>query len=1222
MLEILKRLYYSLEDMYYGVLDRLNEKAPVYQIVDPIDRVFPSFILCIAAFFAILFIMFSLFLGQSGALAKFGVLDPSGEPLEGAEVVLAAQGRVQEKTSDSFGEFETDLIGKGIAVRAKHDGFEDFNDTIDIEPQKKYTISMGKKAIVVVSKRISFELRDEQHELIDSAALVSMSFTCSKYVNPPSVSGKGGTHSISVQSNCGTLTATINAQGFDELNRQGDVLAQEGTVVVVLSKKQLFASVGVVAKDAETMLPLEGVRIKFKKGDVTALDGGTTDSSGSKIVQRVPAGDYVIEAIPSDNEHVITFSGEFSVTAAQFSSGEPLSVEVLVKKSEGTAKSLSVKFIDSQDSKPVKDVEATLVIESQKSVTLNSGEDGIVKFAKLDDKNTYSVIAYNPKYVLFVARNLKVNTAPVEIKLAKATSLNSGAARVIALDSAGAGITDADIQLYSRQLPFSIRSGKTGSGGKIDLTGLPAGDYYAKAGKVIDGIAHENKSDQKSITAGSMIEFPIELVVANANMQVIVKGEDGKPIANARIFFRDFLSRGNRLEDKNSLSDGTSGRVELRAARPLYLEVSKQGYYTFFSQQYTLVPGETRTINITLRPAGSAGPDFDIQLNGIFDASGRKANRLEENKEYFFGFEMVFSKPATDAKALIRTGLETEKTPADINVLIKSVSSAGAALFASCYSQTDQYAGCDGAPVDFTALGAKQAVLSFGNPSPSIYEIVVKVKIRDIAAGMEATTPVEIRYGAKAQIGGQQAYRKGISELYLWSMLLNKPFCTSECGFLIELKIQDKNAKQFAQAHSIQSGSVTELLADANYNIYYEITNLSNEPAGDLSLKLTNDNGINPSLLLPLDNFQIGRLAWNSSFKGSFSFSTPRAVESTALDFNLSVKRKGDFARAIFKVTGIKPMQLSLSPGSLLPNQKNTIVVKATDGTNNPVKNADIAIYEMPQGPQIMAGTTDDGGFYSARFDAPYAQGEFDVNATRIGYSPASKRIGVGGIERLAGAQCLTIDGKPIGEAPLEISQRGGEKEFTLKNSSCSQDAAIRIGKHPDSDMRLSKGGTEYDLALSQEFVLKNNEQVSLKARPQNQFGVHPLFFSAKLGSSATWLDAGAARVSIFDNSVCLFLERSLNEGGVGGEKFLVDMMGGPQTLEYINRCFTGTQEGQYPSNDISTMMDEKVLVAISNSVKNIPQSLSRQQLELRNIGLTSQGYFLISVQDYVKGGP
>src|SRR3989339_530787 len=343
MLEILKRLYYSLEDMYYGVLDRLNEKAPVYQIVDPIDRVFPSFILCIAAFFAILFIMFSLFLGQSGALAKFGVLDPSGEPLEGAEVVLAAQGRVQEKTSDSFGEFETDLIGKGIAVRAKHDGFEDFNDTIDIEPQKKYTISMGKKAIVVVSKRISFELRDEQHELIDSAALVSMSFTCSKYVNPPSVSGKGGTHSISVQSNCGTLTATINAQGFDELNRQVDVLAQEGTVVVVLSKKQLVASVGGVAKDAETMLPLEGVRIKFKKGDVTALDGGTTDSSGSQIVERGPAGDYVIEGITSDNEHVITFNGEFSVTAAQFSSGEPLSVEVLVKKSEGTAKSLSVK---------------------------------------------------------------------------------------------------------------------------------------------------------------------------------------------------------------------------------------------------------------------------------------------------------------------------------------------------------------------------------------------------------------------------------------------------------------------------------------------------------------------------------------------------------------------------------------------------------------------------------------------------------------------------------------------------------------------------------------------------------------------------------------------------------------------------------------------------------------------------------------------------------------
>ena len=45
ILEKLKGGYYFFEDKYYALLDRIDTKVPVYKIIDPIDKIFPSFVL-------------------------------------------------------------------------------------------------------------------------------------------------------------------------------------------------------------------------------------------------------------------------------------------------------------------------------------------------------------------------------------------------------------------------------------------------------------------------------------------------------------------------------------------------------------------------------------------------------------------------------------------------------------------------------------------------------------------------------------------------------------------------------------------------------------------------------------------------------------------------------------------------------------------------------------------------------------------------------------------------------------------------------------------------------------------------------------------------------------------------------------------------------------------------------------------------------------------------
>ena len=44
----LRDFYYSLENKYYGLLDKLDKNGiKVYKVVDPIDKVIPSFVLVI-----------------------------------------------------------------------------------------------------------------------------------------------------------------------------------------------------------------------------------------------------------------------------------------------------------------------------------------------------------------------------------------------------------------------------------------------------------------------------------------------------------------------------------------------------------------------------------------------------------------------------------------------------------------------------------------------------------------------------------------------------------------------------------------------------------------------------------------------------------------------------------------------------------------------------------------------------------------------------------------------------------------------------------------------------------------------------------------------------------------------------------------------------------------------------------------------------------------------
>ena len=170
LLDQVKTVYFAFEDEYYKILDRINEKVPIYKVVDPIDKFIPSFLLLLLLIFFLLtgFLLLSLGVFFT-APAKFIVVDSSGNPIGAAEVSFSSDGFSTLKITDDYGEFELDYQGENVNVSSEKDKYEPYSDVFPIiEPGKTYTIELDDLAPKIV--KVNFELKDS-----GSKAAISLS---------------------------------------------------------------------------------------------------------------------------------------------------------------------------------------------------------------------------------------------------------------------------------------------------------------------------------------------------------------------------------------------------------------------------------------------------------------------------------------------------------------------------------------------------------------------------------------------------------------------------------------------------------------------------------------------------------------------------------------------------------------------------------------------------------------------------------------------------------------------------------------------------------------------------------------------------------------------------------------------------------------------------------------------------------------------------------------
>ena len=345
------KFYYSLEDGWYNFLDGLNQVIPVYKIIDPIDQVIPSFALFLLLL--LLLLVGGLYWGGAfnapgpdgtgggvlwpvvdwmGSLlgwkkadaagVQFLVSDEQANPVAGAQVAVAYGEQAESYSTNEFGEFSMPVYQAEIFLDVQAEGFERFSENYSVNREGVNRVSLKRAPLYFAENRV-LELVDEFGARVTEAVFVS--FSCSgSYNAPASQSTTTGEVSVTYTGNCGTLMASIRAQGFEDQT----VLMSGSRTVAVLKKKSADRlngklNVKLLGPQSESMT---GMEIRLFDNDNIWKNTGKSDAAGSYSFTVTPGTYYVL---------VQDLAGKFTSTQSNkvpVDAGEEVLVEVRMSK--------------------------------------------------------------------------------------------------------------------------------------------------------------------------------------------------------------------------------------------------------------------------------------------------------------------------------------------------------------------------------------------------------------------------------------------------------------------------------------------------------------------------------------------------------------------------------------------------------------------------------------------------------------------------------------------------------------------------------------------------------------------------------------------------------------------------------------------------------------------------------------------------------------------------
>lgn len=1173
LLDGLRSFYFSLEDKYYSVLDRIQKKVPVYSVVDPIDKIIPSFVLVLGLVLLLLVGLGLLFFGGlpqgQGNTVPLTITftDSASAPVSGVVVTLNSLGDVPDsfdKITNDSGVAEFAIPPGDYTVSATADGFDDFAQDVTVNDAKQLQFQLSSKAPPVKSRALI--IVDDDGSVLGSLypVTITLSFACQSGSPPADQTVFKGNVTVLQPSSCIGLAVTITVNGF--VSKSQPILGDTTTIQLQSEEDQIIpdtptkGSVEVIAKDKDSK-PVSGVQFKLYKvstgSDVLSAQT-LSDTGGFGILADVLPGKYKLTA--TKQGYKIYTSAEFQVNA-----GEKNTINASLELAS-TSKKFFVKVLSSENQQPVIGATVILFLQANGGKYIEDGTyttdvNGSVNQAVGDFNSGIQVVVSHSGYVTEIVSNQGVMLAddstpipilvdPVEPKGANGNIPNALIADVKIVDLLGFAVNGAETILYTPDMNgVFVGKKKSTVSGIARYENLPAGIYQAKASTTVA----DGNSVKVTGNENATITLPVTLDNGTALVEVTVKDSFNKPLADVNVGVYNSSNAGlitQSVTNANGIATLSVKTVDLA-----YVKTTKSTYIPFHSIPFGIIKDNVHKVNAEMSLASST-PVLDVELISIYELSttGTKtlASALVPGATYEFHFSVKAPTDQNNVRSLVRVN---PKTPAGLQAtdpasLTGGKAAKGGLLFFNQTNAADEFSPPVSSAVSSTGPG-KVMINAIGSSTVSAYEMTSLVTISPNA--FPGTDKLELAYQAKSDTT--------LSALHVENYTIGNPLPPQgDFGFLFFISLTGSNQKT-----QVSSALPVKIEANKEYTLDYLISNASGVsfPSATMGFSFGSGTVVPASVTLP-------GFTTNQSVGGSVKVKATvpcTSCSSITATLNLGTAGAGKTPQSYtlnMQVTPEKEITLKATPTFLIPGLTQTVSVVAVDNDGNPLnasnlvqvtgklKKNDIVIpfTGSPQGVFIASIHQDDAlegelveivgmapGYISDTLNVPISTsgiGNFSQDFTCITFAPASVSYTPpsNGSLKIDTKDCLeSVEIYTTGDGPVGLTAKFGNKIIH------SPQSVLAMGATDSKTITLSS------------------------PTPIGSFGLYPVIVYAKYTSQPVSKFVPIKVVDVQVNPIdgsshCLNLNNA----------YVVDLTDGSDSAEVVNNCNPLVKDAFLPS--------------------------------------------------------
>lgn len=729
----IKAIFHGAEDKWYDLLDKIDAYVPVYKIVDPIDKMVPSFAVALGLI-GLLIVVFGILplFGGTSVVAAF--TDGNGEPISGLVVRAEWGDTSNDSVTNSLGKIVLNGVpmGSELTLTINEPDWAPFTQTQTIsEGNARLAFTLAPRTLPPA--QLAFQFVDGGGLSLDGKEL-QVSLVCSNgAVLPQSIyTVKNGVLTLTPPQGCGTLVGSVSGNG---ITRQDGILFSADNPIIRLnglSSEKGKVKITVRSEGSDAILPGMDVQLI----DAYGIPGQSlvTNDFGVAIFNDTPVGAYTASVRDSMGDYAVTASNTFQVAPNQTVSVDvsmgkqvqgTLRVSVTDKATNAWVANATVKVVRKVDNQLVT---SALTTSENNPVTLN-----------ISEKGPFIVYAVHANY-LSGSQDIGLLNGDQTISLAleKLTAQNSGKITVNVKDEDALPVDNAQIILYDAASGFiaqAYNSSVTDSNGNAKFQGVQSGTYFARATKYPAGPSDSsNFTTDKSVPA----ETSLVLKLGQASVQVNVKDLDGNPVPFATVEFRtdgtDECTPGKCAVQTDA--QGSTSRT-FKADRKIFVRASASGFSTFTSLAYQLYPAQPVVIPVKLSKT-ILGNAPKIALARVEDpVTGLHTGEIKSGKTYRAVFQVQVPSALNNLDGggmHIHVGEETFLENDALQI-------TGIAAPASVIVKGTSYQPSLGYSADqehLTNGNAKWANVQWSMLEPGVYEIGVLIRVSEQATPLES----------------------------------------------------------------------------------------------------------------------------------------------------------------------------------------------------------------------------------------------------------------------------------------------------------------------------------------------------------------------------------------------------------------------------------------------------------------------------------------------------